>query len=283
MKSWVPALIAIALMAAATLSAATTSAATTDGRATAAPGQVTSGITAYRQGQAAAERSERLRHFATAERLFSAAAGQRANAALYVNQGTAALQAEHLGAAVLAYRRALQLDPDHPTARRNLEHARDLLPKWVARPESGGVWDSFFFWHGTWSVPERSGAAALLFLLAATLLAVHIGVGTAWLRAVAILPALGWLVLCGSVAADLLTEQSAAAVVVADEAVARVSDSANAAQRFSAALPGGTEVRIAEMRQGWARVVLADGREAWMAASALEAVHARPPDQPAAD
>ena len=40
--------------------------------------------------------------------------------------------------------------------------------------------------------------------------------------------------------------------------------------RFSEPLPEGTELEIVESRAEWARVRLADNREAWVALSALE-------------
>ena len=46
------------------------------------------------------------------------------NASLYVNLGNATLQANEPGRAILAYRRALELQPGHAQALRNLEHAR---------------------------------------------------------------------------------------------------------------------------------------------------------------
>ena len=94
-----------------------------------------------------------------------------ANADLYANAGTAALQAERLGPAVLAFRRALALDPDHTTSQRNLAHARTLLPAWVPKVGSDSVFDTFFFWHRSLSTFERSAAAAVCFLLAALAIA----------------------------------------------------------------------------------------------------------------
>ena len=92
--------------------------------------------------------------------------GGMESADLYANWGTSALQAEHLGVAVLAFRQALRLDPDHARALQNLNHARTLLPSWVPHPSHAGLWDSFFFWHRSLSVVEREVIAALAFLLA---------------------------------------------------------------------------------------------------------------------
>ena len=87
----------------------------------------------------------RIEGFRRVERLFgSAVEGGYATADLYANLGNAALQAEHLGSAVLAYRRALVLDPDHDRARQNLIHVRDQVPDWVPRPDRSTAFDSFF-------------------------------------------------------------------------------------------------------------------------------------------
>ena len=113
-------------------------------------------IASYRAALDSSMRDSRLEGFRKAERLFSRIAnGGASNPELYTNLGNAALQAEHLGAAVLAYRRALAIDPDHPRAVQNLEFARTLLPDWVPKPESGGLLDSFFFWHKTQARSDR--------------------------------------------------------------------------------------------------------------------------------
>ena len=129
---------------------------------------IAAGIAAYAQAQAATDRDSRLAGFARAQAHFSAAANAgSASADLFANIGTAALQSERLGDAIVAFRRALAIDPDHDRATRNLGQARKLLPEWVPKPASGTVLDSFFFWHRTWSTAERAYGAAWCFLFAA--------------------------------------------------------------------------------------------------------------------
>jgi tetratricopeptide (TPR) repeat protein len=227
-------------------------------------------IASYRAALDTSARDSRLEGFRKAERLFSrTAAGGASNPELYTNLGNAALQAEHLGAAVLAYRRALAIDPDHPRAVQNLEFARTLLPEWVPKPESGGLLDSFFFWHKTQARSDRSLGAAIAFAVAALLLAAAIRFGQSTLRTAAILPALVWAALVASVAVDDVGARLDEAVVIADEAVARAADSALAPSTLPAPLPGGVEVRILERRSPWIRIRLANGRDAWVAESAL--------------
>jgi len=235
--------------------------------------QLERAIASYRAALDTSERDSRLEGFRNAERLFSRiASGGASNPELYTNLGNAALQAERLGSAVLAYRRALAIDPNHPRAVQNLEHVRTLLPAWVPKPERGGLLDSFFFWHKTLARSDRSLGAAIAFAVAALLLAAAIGFGQSTLRTAAILPALVWAALIASVAVDFRGARLDEAVVIADEAVARAADSALAPSTLPAPLPGGVEVRILERRSPWTRIRLANGRDAWVAESALMTV-----------
>ncbi len=232
--------------------------------------QLEEAIASYRAALDTSKRDSRLEGFRKAERLFSRiASGGASNPELYTNLGNAALQAEHLGAAVLAYRRALAIDPDHPRAVQNLEFVRTLLPEWVPKPEPGGLLDSFFFWHKTLAGSDRALGAAIAFAVGALLLAAAIRFGQSTLRTAAILPALVWAALIASVAVDDVGARLDEAVVIADEAVARAADSALAPSTLPAPLPGGVEVRILERRSPWIRIRLANGRDAWVAESAL--------------
>jgi hypothetical protein len=78
--------------------------------------------------------------------------------------------------------------------------------------------------------------------------------------------------LIASVAVDDVGARLDEAVVIADEAVARAADSALAPSTLPAPLPGGVEVRILERRSPWIRIRLANGRDAWVAESALMTV-----------
>jgi tetratricopeptide (TPR) repeat protein len=230
-------------------------------------------IASYGRGLDTAERALRLEEFRRAERLFARVAAEGAgNPDLYANLGNAALQADHLGTAVLAYRRALALDPAHPRAGQNLAHARTLLPAWVPKPQAAGLLDSFFFWHRTLSRSDRAFWAAVAFAVAGLLAAASIRAGQPVLRNAAMLPALVWLALIASVVMDDTARSADAAVIVADETVARAADSALAPSALPAPLPGGVEVRIVERRPPWLRVRLGNGRDAWVAESAVALV-----------
>jgi tetratricopeptide (TPR) repeat protein len=230
-------------------------------------------VEAYATALDTPERERRVDGFRRAQLRFSKLADAGVcNADLYTNLGNAALQAEDLGRAVLAYRRALRLDPDHRRAGQNLAHARGLLPAWVPRPEESGLFDTFFFWHRTVSRGERFLGAALLFAGAGLLAAAGIRWKQALLRNLSVVLGLGWMMLWGSLISEAYTREGTAAVVTAEEVVARAADSALAASPFGAPLPGGTELRVIERRPPFARVRLANGSDAWVSEASLTSI-----------
>lgn len=236
----------------------------------ASPSTLDQAFAAYRAAQEASTPTERAAAFARAERLFAAsAADSNGSAALWTNVGTAALQAQHVGNAILAYRRALALDPDNRHAQQNLTHARTLLPAWVPRPENATFFDSFLARQHSLSTAERCGAGALAFALACAMLGGAIATGSTALRLFAIVPLAAWAML---VASEFSGSTNRGAVIAAADTLARAADSRNAPARFAEPLPAGTEVTIAEVRGDWSRVVLADGRDAWVSTSAVEMV-----------
>lgn len=230
-------------------------------------------VAGYAEALDTEDRDLRLEAFRRVERLFAGVvdAGHQ-SADLYANLGNAALQAEHLGNAVLAYRKALLVDPDHSRASQNLEHVRGLIPDWVPRPEGATLFDNFFQWHRTVSKAERNWAAGLAFLAAAVLFALGIVVRSVAARNAAMIPGLVWCGLLVSMSLDPAAAARNDAVVVAREVVARSADSMHAPARFARPLPTGTEVEILESRDTWLRIALANGREAWVRASTVSRV-----------
>jgi len=268
-------LVAFALVCAAGGGSGAAGAADDVGRVDSAHEDVTLGVETYQRGLETEERDARLEEFRRAQRLFARAiAAGVESAALYTNQGNAALQAEDLGGAILAYRRALRVDPDHGRATQNLDHARSLLPGWVPRPAVEGALDSFFFWHRTLPRDLRQLAGALCFAAAALLVAAGIRFRQSALRNAAILPLLAWVALAASVLVDPARGRQDEAVVTLPEVVARAADSPFSPSAFAEPLPSGVEVVIVEDRSPWLRVRLSNGRDAWLPESSVERVGA---------
>ncbi|MEM7561354.1 MAG: hypothetical protein AAF394_19690, partial [Planctomycetota bacterium] len=82
-------------------------------------------------------RDQQLSAFAKSEQLFRQVAevlrseGREPNAELLINLGNSALQAEHIGVAILSYRQALIRSPDSSQARQNLAFARTQVDEWA--------------------------------------------------------------------------------------------------------------------------------------------------------
>jgi len=233
------------------------------------------GVQVYAAALETADRGARLEAFRNAERLFAAAASKdRATAELHVNLGNAALAGERLGPAVLAYRRALLVEPTHPRAAQNLDHARSLLPPWVPRPEPAGLVEGSPLLRRLSDPGFLPFAAAGCFAMAALLLAVGIRLDRGGPRVWAAVFGLAWLGLLAWGAWGPQWTDPASAVVIAEEATARSADSALAPSALPQSLPGGAEVRRVESRSPWVRVRLANGRDVWVLESALAFVQA---------
>ncbi len=238
-------------------------------------------IQAYRSALDEVQRDRRLESFSRAETLFtqviadqrSRTPNQLPSADLYFNQGNAALGAEHLGAAILAYRRALAIAPNHRRARQNLEFARTLLPDWVPVPEGDAIsFGSFFDWMQTIQAGQWNGIAAITFLLAMALAAFYLRTDKTVARNLAVVLLIVWI---GVLARSWMHRSDATeriAVVILPEVTARSADSIHSPATFREPLPGGVEVTVVEDRDEWVRVQLSDGREAWLPASAIEIV-----------
>lgn len=231
-------------------------------------------VEAYRVAMGAKQVDERIEQFSRAQRLFAQVIEDNdiRNADLYTNLGNSALGAQQLGPAILAYRRALTVEPGHAQAAKNLAHARTLLPSWAPSPESDTLIDTFLFWTRMFSISAQALTASLFFALASVLLAAAIRWKLAWARNLAIVPLAIWVTMTISILVQSSSAGAAEMVVVADEAVGYSADSTGSPPRFAEPLPGGVEVQLIEDRNGWAHVRLVDGRDAWLRRATLQPV-----------
>jgi len=200
------------------------------------------------------------------------------NAAIRVSAGNAWLLAGRPGDAVLAYRRALRLDPGHEGARAGLAEARAAVGVEVSIAQAS--------WRErAVAIVGALGPGRLLASGAALWAVAWLGVGAAIVRpalrrAVAApasaTAALGLLLIGAVAAAAWLHASSDAGVILAEQAQARLGPGAAAYEAaFDAPLAAGVEVRILERSAGWARVALLDGREAWIPGETVATINAR--------
>jgi tetratricopeptide (TPR) repeat protein len=232
---------------------------------------------AYQGALAQTDADQRRDAFVRAE------AALRALAATYPDRpellcdwGNAALLSQDPGHAVLAYRRALSLDPGLVRARQNLAFARGRLPEGLGQPPSRSglapmMTSLLSLWPGRGLAPPRRHVlAAAAFALALLLLAPwgrRAGSRTPLLYGPAILLGLLWAGLVLPAASD-----AEDAVVVQDGLVLRSADSQGAPPVLSRPLPAGVEVQLSESRGEWARVLAPGGITGWLPAAGIERV-----------
>jgi tetratricopeptide (TPR) repeat protein len=260
----------LATATAATLAALSVQASEPDGLDQ--PARLERALMLYARALEDSNRDSRIANFAEAEAGFTALLESGAwNVALLTNLGNAALQSERIGVAVLAYRRALLLDPEAATALQNLAYVRSLLPVWVPRPDSHDTSQVLFFYR---KIPalQRANLAAGFFLFAAGSLAVSIRRREGAWRGFAVMGAIAWALLLASVLFDQDPQAGRSAVVTADETIARSADSRLSALALPEPLPAGAEVEILEYRAQWTRIRLHNGREVWVRASSVSRV-----------
>jgi tetratricopeptide (TPR) repeat protein len=246
-------------------------------RSAADEGRVQLAVDAYLEAMETSDRHQRVQRFAQAEQLFRRLLDGDAqhpplrNAELFVNAGNAALQAERVGPAIAAYRRALALDPRHARARQNLAYARSLVPDWARRPDSPHYLDTLFFWHALLTPAQVSLVACGWFLVAAILFAWGHATNRSPARFLAALPWLIWLILTLSLWWNR-TGHAPGEVVVVTETVLRSADSENASPRLANPLPSGAELDLLQQQDRWSEVRVPGGRTGWLLTSALERI-----------
>ena len=195
------------------------------------------------------------------------------NAKLFYNLGNAYYRSGDIGRAVLNYRRAQALSPADANVRQNLEAARAARVDRFSEPTETRVLRTLLFWHFDLSFGVRLGLLACFS-------------GALWALAAVRLfrprqaPRVA-LVFCGGLAAALLLSvgfegwragDKAAAVVLANESVARKGDGLNYEPAFTEPLHPGAELRILERRGEWAHATLPDGRTFWLSDRDFEMV-----------
>lgn len=187
---------------------------------------------------------------------------------VYYNLGNAEYKLKHYAQAVLAYERALRLDPDNEDAQYNVTLVRTRLADRFARPS-----EMFFFsWLRTWVGAHSVGHWTLwsFFWLAASFLflILYITRVRMWLRKTGFFAAL-FCFLCFLVTTTFALVQRAtfssdsAAIVLADEV--QLYASPTTSSKAVRVLHEGTRVEILDAtKDGWLQVELFDGNTAFL-------------------
>lgn len=194
------------------------------------------------------------------------------NAAIHRNIGTAFLRTGDVGRAIVSFRRAEAIDPDDQLVRDSLSAARAMVRTEVVTGTRERVGDAVLFWRGYVPRGVLLGVGLVAWVLAWGAGAVRLVSkrGTAAAFAFAVLG----VVTLGSLGLErTLAELNTHAVVVGDSVRAYRGPSGSVYEpAFEQPLEPGVEATVIETRDGWARLRLRSGAEAWVPESAVEVI-----------
>lgn len=203
--------------------------------------------------------------------------GGFANADVLYNLGNAYYKSGDLGEAVLAYERALKLQPSHEDARANLTFVGELLAD-RRRPVGGAVSDFFGKVFGRLTVDRLAVLTSVLYFTLFGLLAVAVlrlglsGWTSGWPGRVVAALVVSVVVVGGTLAFRTAQMRGdVEAVVLAEEVGVRTGPGEDFVLEFR--LHEGTKVRVEEDRDDWVRVsVPGTDLNGWMPDGTMERI-----------
>jgi tetratricopeptide (TPR) repeat protein len=197
------------------------------------------------------------------------------NGRLLYNIGNTYFLLGDLGRAVLYLRRAELLDATDRNLQHNLEFVRSQRPDRLAPNQLSAAARTVLFWHYLLPLPLK-----LYLFVAAFAAACLLGAGvllrgpgrrwSPWLPAAA--GGVALLLLGSLLAGEARRHSLQDGVILAQEVVARKGDGTAYQSSFVDPLHAGTEFRLLEARAGWYRILLSDGRSAWIPSGSAEMV-----------
>lgn len=211
-----------------------------------------------------------------AVQLYAEVLAEAPSSETYYNLGNAQFRLHNLPQAILAYERALHLDPGHEDARFNLELVRTRLTDRFGQPQRMFfvAWMSdFVASHSAAAWLHASTLFLLLFALCFALYRSHI---VLWLRKLSFAMAMV-AILCFVLSVALAFVQRAAydnntrAVVIKDQVQSYASPTTTS-QRLITLHEGTTVDILSSGTPAWWQVSLPDGTQVWIAREGVERV-----------
>lgn len=232
---------------------------------------------AGKAGKVAADSLYVGKHYAEAAELYAQLADSTASSELYYNLGNAEFKQKHYAKAVLAYERALRIDPDNEDAQYNLALVRTRLLDRFSKPS-----EMFFIsWVRDWvtahSVAHWTLMSFLWIVVFFVCLILYFTASRMWLRKTGFFAAL-FCVLCFIVTTVFAVVQryrfanNTDAVIMVSEV--QLYASPTESSKIAGTLHEGTTVTVLECQgKDWLLVELPDDTEGWMKAKGYELVN----------
>lgn len=196
------------------------------------------------------------------------------SSALHRAEGNARLLAGDVGRAIACYRRAERLDPRDERTRQSLAHARALVRTSVTPGLEERALRTALWWRGivprSWMFAAFAVAFGGVWAVELARLVLRRRPGHAWAAACAVVAA----VTLGSLVVEHVAFRMVEHAVVVDRSVAARTGPSDEVYppAFETPLSAGVEGVVTVRRDGWARLRLADGRDAWVPAGSIETI-----------
>jgi len=188
------------------------------------------------------------------------------NGKLYYNLANAHLHNNHIGLAILNYRRAETLDQNNEDIQKNLTFARSRRIDQVDLETQTRILHTLFFWHFDFSLQTRFALACVFFGLACTALALLPWRTRRHSYLITALISLG-VCLCFTISIGVTQIQNKTThygVITTSQVTARQGDSDSFPASFKDPLHAGTEFLLLEARPNWLHIQLDNGSKAWI-------------------
>ena len=194
------------------------------------------------------------------------------NSRVYYNLGNARFKQNQIGRAILAYERAIKLDPTDAEARENLRFANRRIRDQIPPDDEGYLLAQFGRARDCLTLDQVTTLFVSLYLGSMAFAAGWLlGRARRWGPPVGIAAVvlLGMALLAGGWMGLQARERYAAdrAIVLSDKA--EVLSGPGAENTLLASVHEGTKVRIHNRRLAWVQVTLPDGRAGWMQGGTL--------------
>lgn len=195
--------------------------------------------------------------------------------ALYYNLGNAYFRTDNLGAAILNYERALQIDPSDKEIQQNLDYANSKTIDRINKVPELFITKWFNAVLGWFSLNQWGVVAIVVMVLLCACVVVFFTTRSYTIKQVSFYSAIVMLVviICSIINASVLKnriENLQQAIVLEPTVVVKSSPDDNSAEKFI--IHEGCKVTIEDELSDWTKVKISDGNTGWVENTYIEII-----------